>query len=142
MSRTLLVSDGRPLPFAYRWLVEQGLTRFGPWHFIEEQAESDGFRAEFAREVAAPHPSSVRDFQPFARHAACDDFAGFIIRDGRVANEVLCVHLTFAGRTELPGYPGMTRNEDVWAWLSGCVVEEMRLVADRLAEYHARQPQQ
>jgi hypothetical protein len=140
MSRTLLVSDGQPFPFAYRWLVEQGLTRFGPWYFIEEQAGSDRFRAEFAKEVAAPNPSPVKDFQPFARHAACDDFAGFLIRDGRVTKEVLYVHLTFAGRPELPGYPSMTHYEDVWAWLSDCVVEEMRLVADRLEEHHSRQP--
>jgi hypothetical protein len=142
MSRALLVCDGQPLPFAYRWLVEQGLTQFGPWYFIDAQVESDAFRAEFAKEVAAPNPSTVKDFQPFARHGACDDFAGFVIRDGRVTKEVLYVHLTFAGRAELPGYPGMTRYEDVWAWLSGCVVEEMRLVADRLEEYHARKPQQ
>src|SRR5687768_12428796 len=117
MSRTLLVSDGRPLPLAYRWLVEQGLTRFGPWYFIEEQAHSDAFRAEFVKEVAAPNPSPVKDFQPFAHHAACDDFAGFVLRDGQVTQEVAYVHLTFAGRPELPGYPGMTLYATVWDWL-------------------------
>jgi hypothetical protein len=142
MSRTLIASDGQPLPFGYRWLVEQGLTQFAPWYFIEEQADSDGFRAEFAKEVAAPNPSLVKNFQPFARHTACDDFAGFVIRDGQVTKEVLCVHLTFAGGPELPGYPGMTLYEDVWAWLSDCVVAEMRLVAARLEEYHGRQSRQ
>jgi hypothetical protein len=139
---TPLVSDGRPLPFASRWLVEEGLTEFRPWCFIEEQAESDIFRAEFAKEVAAPNPSVIKDFQPFARHGACDDFAGFIIRDGRITKEVLYVHLTFLGRSERAGFPGMTRYDDVWAWLTECVIDEMRLVADRLEEHHRRRPQQ
>jgi hypothetical protein len=139
MPKTLLVSDGKPLPFAYRWLVEQGLTEFGPWCFIEEQADSDTFRAEFVREVAAPNPSAVKDFQPFARQAACDDFAGFVIRGNHISKEVLYVHLTFAGKAEAPGFPGMTLYEDVWEWLADCVVEEMRVVADRLEEYQSRQ---
>src|SRR5262245_57596315 len=142
MSRTLIVSDGRSLPFAYRWLVEQGLTEFGPWYFIEEQADSDLFRVEFVKEVAAPNPSSVNDLQPFARHAACDDFAGFVIRDGQVTSEVLYVHLTFAGRPEVPGYPGMILYESVWTWLTDLVIGEMRLVTERLEEYHGRKSSQ
>lgn len=138
-STTPLVSDGQPLPFAYRWLVSQGLTQFGPWQFLDTQADSDGFRAEFAKEVAAPNPSSVKDFQPFASHAACDDFAGFIIRDGRASREVLHVHLTFAGRPELPNYPSMTRYENIWAWLSECVIEELQIVSERLEAFHHRQ---
>jgi hypothetical protein len=114
--------------------VEQGLTQFGPWYFIDEQAESDGFRAEFAKEVATPNSSAVKDFQPFARHTACDDFAGFVIHGGQVTKEVLHVHLTFAGRPELEGWPGSTRYEDLWAWLSDCVVEEMRIMAHRFEE--------
>ena len=137
-----LRSDGDELPFAYRYLVEQGLTRFGPWYLIEDQAESDGFRAEFVREVAVPNSSRIKDFQPFARHAACDDFAGFVLWqgrwEGRVSPEVVVVHLTFSGKPETPGYPGMTRYPDVWAWLSECVLEEMRLVVQRLEEHHAR----
>jgi hypothetical protein len=35
----------------------------------------------------------------------------------------------------------MTLYDDVWAWLADCVVEEMRLVADRLEEYHRRESQ-
>jgi hypothetical protein len=142
MAQTLLVSDGKPLPFAYRWLVEQGLIRFGPWYFIEEQTDSDAFRAEYIKEVASPNPALIKDFQPFARHAACDDFAGFVIRGGVLTREVLYVHLTFAGGPEMAGFPGTTLYEDVWAWLSDCVVEEMRLVADRLEEYHRRESQQ
>jgi hypothetical protein len=139
MEKPYLVSDYPSLPFAYRWLVEQGLTQFGPWYFIEERADSDNFRAEFRKEVAAPNPASVKDFLPFARHAACDDFAGFVIRDQQVTKEVLVVHLTFAGRPELPDFPGMTCYEDIWAWLADGVIEEMRLVAERLENDHSRQ---
>jgi len=84
-----LHSDGNPLPAAYRWLVGQGLTDFGPWYLIEKQAESDAFRAEFRKEVASPNPSPIKDFQPFARHGGCDDFAGFVLWDGRIDKEVL-----------------------------------------------------
>jgi hypothetical protein len=132
----LLRFADQPLPFAYRWLVDQGLTRFGPWHFIEDQAASDAFRAELGREVAPPNPSTIKDFFPFAQHGGCDDFAGFVVRGGQITTEVLYVHLTFSGRTEMEGFPAMTLYEDLWGWLSDCVVEEMRLVADRLEQYH------
>jgi hypothetical protein len=135
----LLRFADQPLPFAYLWLVEQGLTRFGPWQFIEDQAASDAFRAEFGREVAPPNPSTIKDFLPFAQHGACDDFAGFVVRGGRTTKEVLYVHLTFSGRPEMEGFPGMTLYEDLWGWLSDCVVEEMRLVADRLEHYHSQE---
>jgi hypothetical protein len=132
MKTPLITCDGQSLPFAYQWLVEQRLTELGPWYFIEEQTDSDAFREEFRREVAPPNSSSVTDFQPFARSAGCDDFAGFVIRGGQVTKEVLYVHLTFSKRPEAPGYPGMTLYDDVWDWLSGCVIQEMRRVVDRL----------
>jgi hypothetical protein len=137
MSTALITADGQPLPFAYQWLVHQGLTNFGPWYFIKEQRQSDVLRSEFIKETAAPNTSEVKDFQPFARHAACDDFAGFVISEGKVTGPVVLVHLTFAGRAELPGYPGMMLYEDIWAWFSACVVEDMRNVADRLEAFHA-----
>jgi hypothetical protein len=127
------------LPYAYCWLVEQSLTAFGPWYFIGDQAESDAARGEFRAETAEPNSSPVKDCQPFARHAACDDMAGFVIRGGQVTAEVVYVHLTYAGRPELPGFPGMTVYPSVWDWLAVCVVAEMRLVAERL-EQHQRQP--
>jgi hypothetical protein len=139
MSTVLITCDGHQLPFSYRWLVEQGLTRFGPWYFIEEQSQSDMFRREFAKEVADPNPAEVKDFQPFAKHAAYDDLAGFVIRDGRVTTEVLFVHLTFKGRAERPGWPNMTLYDDVWTWFADCVVEDMRLVTERLeASQHSK----
>lgn len=138
MPRTQLACDGKPLPFAYRWLVEQGLIQFGRWHFVDTQDASDAFRAEFRREVAAPNPSSIRDMQSFAQHGACDDFAGFVVGEGEPGQEVLCVHLTFSGKIEPAGYPSMTLYANVWEWLSDCVIEEMRLVAERMEEYHSR----
>jgi hypothetical protein len=107
--------------------VEEGLTRFGPWRFLEIQAHSDGFRQEFMKEVTALHASLDKDVQPFAQNA--DDIAGFIIRNGEVTEEVLCVHLTFSGRNEVPGFPGMQHYDDIWAWLAECVLEEMRSLA-------------
>jgi hypothetical protein len=129
-----LLSDGNPLPTAYRWLVSQRLTDFGPWYLIEKQAESDAFRAEFCKEVAPPNPSPIKDFQPFARHGGHDDFAGFVLWHGRIDKQVVVVHLTFAGRAELPGFPGMTRYEDLWAWLAECVVPDMRQAAEGMDE--------
>jgi hypothetical protein len=129
------------LPYGYRWLVEQQLTTFGPWYFIEDQVESDAARGEFRAETAAPNPSAIKDVQPFARHAACDDLAGFVIRGGQVSPEVVQVHLTYGAKPELAGYPGMTVYQSTWDWLADSVVSEMRLVAERLEAYHQQQAQ-
>jgi hypothetical protein len=143
MSTSLLLCDGQPLPYAYRWLVEQGLTRFGPWWFIEEQVESDGLRKEFAIEAASPNPMEVKDIQPFASMAGiCDDVAGFVIRNGQVTKEVLGVHLTWAGRPEKPGWPDRQLFEDVWAFLAERVIWEMSEVAARFETNHREEPKQ
>lgn len=136
----VLQSNGQPLPFAYHWLVRQGVVRLGNWCIIEDQSESDLIRQEFIRETAAPNDSAVKDFQPVIRHVAHDDFVGFIIREGTVTDEVLSVHLTFAGRPELPGFPGMTVYEDIWDWLDDCVdVDQDRRLVERLQEQFARE---
>jgi hypothetical protein len=136
----LLQSNGQPLPLAYGWLVRQGVSTLGNWYFIDDQSDSDSFRQEFIRETAAPNDSAVKDFQPVIRHVACDDFAGFVIRDGRVTGEVVLVHLTFAGRPELPGFPGMTVYNDIWDWLDDCVdVDEDSRLVERLREQFTRE---
>jgi hypothetical protein len=143
MSKILLVSDGKPLPYAYRFLVEHGVTQFGPWCFIEDQAGSDALRTEFVKEVAAPNPSKVKDFQPFASMSGiCDDFAGFVIRDGHATNEVLGVHLTWLGRPENPGWPDMQLFPDIWAFLSERVIPEMAMCAERFEAYHDQESKQ
>jgi hypothetical protein len=137
-----LQSDGRPLPYGYRWLFERGLTDFGPWYLISEQSDSDAMRQEFVKETSAPNPSQVKDFQPFAKAAGNDDVAGFVIRSGKVSKEVLLVHLTWSSRPELEGYPGMTLYSDVWEWFADCVVGEMKYVAENEEEYYEKRSKQ
>jgi hypothetical protein len=123
----LLQSNGQSLPFAYGWLVGHGVSTIGNWYLIRDQLESDAFRREFVRETTAPNDSPVKDFQPIIRHVAYDDFAGFMIRDGRVTDEVILVHLTFAGKPESTGFPNLTIYANIWDWLDACVdVDEDR----------------
>src|SRR5690242_20521671 len=102
------------MPLPYRWLHALRITRIPPWHFIDDPAEASRLRAEFLREVAAPNPSEVRDWMPFAHHQAQDDVAGFVLRDGVPTGEVRVVHLTWSGAAERPGWPGLDRYRDLW----------------------------
>jgi hypothetical protein len=81
---------------------------------------------------------------PFARHDRHDDFAGFALDGGAATGEVCVVHLTWLGRAEQPGWPSVSRYEDIWAWLTRDVIPEARddmdeeLLAEILAEEDAR----
>jgi hypothetical protein len=135
----LLQSDSKPLPYGYRWFVENKLVNLRPWYFITEQSTSDAFRREFIKETSDPNPSKVKDLQPFAMVGGNDDVAGFAIHAGRVSNEVVVVHLTWSGRSEFEGFPGMTRYADIWEWFADCVIGEMKHVAENEEAYYQRQ---
>ena len=117
----LVLPSGQPLPNPYVWLHHHGFRELPPWSLIEDQASALALRDEFLLEVEAPNPSLVRDWFPFARHQAQDDFAGFILVDGAATGEVAIVHLTFKRRSELPGWPGMSRRPSFWVWFADVV---------------------
>lgn len=115
---------GGDLPLPYRWLYAHGVTELRPWSFIETQASAIALRDEFLLETAAPNPSVVRDWIPFARHHAQDDFAGFVLDDGKPTGEVAVVHLTWKRSAEVPGFPGITTYRDGWDWIARCLMPD------------------
>jgi hypothetical protein len=132
----LLVADGQPLPFAYRWLVGKRLLDFGPWRLITEQGQSDCFRQEYRVETSPPNLTPVKDMQPFAKCKSTDDVAGFVIDRGNLTSKVVLVHLTFSNRPERPGYPDSQVYDDLWEWLKACIVTEMQSSARLEEEYY------
>ena len=122
MHRLLIGPQGQKLPVGYRWLVLKGLVDLCPWHMIEEQREAEALRDELLREIASPNIFPIQDWFPFARRQDRDDFAGFVIKDGRVKPEVAVIHLTFVGHAERPPWPGMDRFPTIWSWLQAEVV--------------------
>jgi hypothetical protein len=122
--------DGKPLPIAYRWLHALGVVSLPPWHFVEGQERAMGMREEFLRETAAPNQSRLRDWMPFAARQDCDDVVGFVLVDGAAPGAVCVVHLTWAGRPERPGFPGVDEYDDFWDWLQRDAIPETRDWAD------------
>jgi len=110
----LVLPDGGPLPLPYRWLHAHGVHALRPWHVLDEQSRALGLRTELLFEVAAPNPSEIRDWMPFASLQTQDDFAGFVLIDGEPTGEVCVVHLTWKSKPELPGWPTITRYRDGW----------------------------
>lgn len=130
----IVLPDGAPLPLPYRWIRACGLRELRPWHFIDDQARALALRDEFLLEVEAPNPSSVRDWFPFASHQAQDDFAGFILHDGKPTEEVAIVHLTWKRRSELPGWPSIARYTSFWTWLTDVGIVDTAEWAERNPE--------
>ena len=115
---TLVLPSGAPLPLPYRWIRACGLRELRPWHFIDDQAHALALRAEFLREIEAPNPATVRDWFPFASLQTQDDVAGFVLGDQQPTREVAVVHLTWARKSEQPGWPSIARFADFWDWLT------------------------
>lgn len=113
------------MPMPFRWVVARGIRELPPWEMIDDQASALALRDEFLLEVQAPNPSKLRDWFPFARHRAQDDFAGFeLAPDGVPTGSVYVVHLTWKRRAELPGWPSMGHFETFWTWLRDCMIED------------------
>jgi hypothetical protein len=125
----LVLPSGAPMPLPYRWIWRHGFRELPPWSLIVDQAQAIALRDEFLREAAAPNPIAIRDWFPFARHQAQDDYAGLILDAGVATDEVAIVHLTFKRGVELPGWPGYSRVGDLWRWLKD-VVEETKEFCD------------
>ncbi len=102
-------------PLSYRWLRANGVDRLVPWHFIYEP-ERRGAGEQFAREWPAGG-----SLYTFAYRQDCDDFAGFVVRDGQATDEVIYYHPSFQQSGLNPGiitgtYP------DLWSFLQKVVI--------------------
>lgn len=93
------------LPISYRWFIAKGLTKWQPWYFIDtietigcepELSTNDFFHQVFKKETGADF-----DVYLFARRQDQEDFAFFVVKDGRVEDRVVSIHLAFAGGVSL-----------------------------------------
>ncbi|MEN3158709.1 hypothetical protein ABC502_10030 [Alkalimonas sp. NCh-2] len=111
-----LENNHMKLPIEYRWLKAHGFKGFLPWWFIEDLGQ-EGLRIEYQKETG-------EDFYPFARRQDCDDVAGFKLVNGEIQKEVVSVHLTWAGKREVEGFPAKAEYSDIFAWLAQEVLPE------------------
>lgn len=91
-------------PLAYRWFLAKGLTNWQPWYFIDTDATVQGkpdFAAnQFASNAFQAETGADFDVYLFARRQDMDDFAFFVVRDGKIEDRVVTIHLSFAKRME------------------------------------------
>jgi len=110
------------LPLPLRWVRAHGLAGLTPWHFIDEEQEREGLRRQYRLEVSTGSQPWA-DVLPFARRQDRDDIAAFHVKDGIPQDLVLEIHLTWSAGPERPGYPGVQRYDDFWAWLQSAVAD-------------------
>ncbi|MCP4374297.1 MAG: hypothetical protein GY797_40280 [Deltaproteobacteria bacterium] len=92
-------------PLPYRWFISKGLTNWEPWSFIDDdvsvECRPDFSKNKFAVNAFKNETASDFDIYLFARRQDRDDFAFFVIRDGKVEDRVISIHLSFAGKLDI-----------------------------------------
>jgi hypothetical protein len=105
-------------PLTYRWALANGVKRMLPWHFLNEE-EQVNVDAQFKRER-----TDSTEIKTFAYRQDCDDFAGFIVKDGRICEKVVYFHPSFnSGPNE-----DMINSEhdDFWDFFREVVIPDTR----------------
>ena len=100
-----------------------------PWYLLKHRDAVESLRREFQAEVSGGS-QPVSDCLPFARRVDKDDVAAFIVKDGRVTERVIDVHLTWRGRAENAGFPSMCVYDTIWAFLKAAIDD----TAERMSE--------
>jgi hypothetical protein len=99
------MSKSHHFPLAYRWFLSKGLTDWEPWYFTDDaasvQQRPDFSKNEFASRAFAVETGADFDVYLFARRQDMDDYAFFVVRDGKIEDKVMTIHLSFAKRFEL-----------------------------------------
>lgn len=116
----------------YCWLIKQGIMQLYPWDILskENEDQSRQIKKEFTIETRNPNNSVIKNIVPFAVHQCQDDYAGFIVKNGKVTEKVLVVHLTWRGDTEINDYPDMETYDTIWEWLEKRVVGDLSIIED------------
>lgn len=122
-------------PLAYRWFIVKELTNLEPWYFSDDKASvqlpPDWSKSEFAIQEFKTETGADFDVYLFARRQDCDDYAFFVVRDGKIEDRVVLIHLSFAKKLEVksplryeqnyPTFMRWIRNHvivDVEEWMS------------------------
>ncbi|GEM_PF-529730 len=77
-------------PNALRWFLVQRLTDFAPWHLMTDPSDFEFAARAFEREDVSGGSVFV-----FAGRQDREDFAGLLVVDGRVTDQVICFHPVF-----------------------------------------------
>ena len=111
----------QPFPLSYRWFISRGLTSWQPWYFIDDQQslrlDPDFSKNDFAVRAFKTETRADFDVYLFARRQDMDDFAFFVVKDGKIEDKVVTIHLTFAKKLELKAplqYGQVTRSFVAW----------------------------
>lgn len=92
-------------PIAYRWFLAKGLIRWQPWYFVDTPASMSEApnlsENEFAVRAFKNETGADFDVYLFARRQDRDDFAFFVVKDGKIEDKVIRIHLSFAKKLEL-----------------------------------------
>ena len=118
------------LPLPYRWFLAKGLTDWQPWYFQDTDATAratpDFAANQFAKTAFQQETGADFDVYLFARRQDRDDFAFFVVRDGKIEDKVVTIHLSFASKRELSS---PLRYEQVsqgfTAWLRDIVMDDV-----------------
>ena len=94
-----------PWPLPYRWFIFKSLTNWQPWSFVDTvasiNAPPDLAANAFASNACKIETGADFDVYLFARRQDRDDFAFFIVKDGKIEDKVINIHLSFASKLEL-----------------------------------------
>lgn len=92
-------------PLPYRWFLIKGLSNWQPWEFIDtpESVEREPLWSENVNLAHQFKTETGADFDVylFARRRDMDDFAFFVIREGKIEDKVVRAHLSFANSAEV-----------------------------------------
>jgi len=111
----------QPFPLSYRWFISRGLTLWQPWHFVDDghsiRQNPDFSKNDFAVRAFKTETGADFDVYLFARRQDMDDFAFFVVKDGKIEDRVVSIHLTFVKKLELKAplrYEQVTRSFVAW----------------------------
>jgi hypothetical protein len=110
------------LPLLYRWVRAHGTRGLTPWHFLDQDRDRQriqSLRKEYALEVGG-----TPDILPFAVRQDMDTIAGFVFEAGVVKDVVVTVHLTWAGKKELPGWPAQGPQQSFQQWVTEVLIAD------------------
>ncbi|MFJ2990673.1 hypothetical protein ACIPF8_22650 [Collimonas sp. NPDC087041] len=92
-------------PLSYRWFLAKGLTKWQPWYFIDTdfsvKEAPNCVENQFATRAFKVETGADFDVYLFARRQDMDDYAFFVVRDGKIEDKVVSMHLSFAKKLEL-----------------------------------------
>ncbi|MDB6067882.1 MAG: hypothetical protein JWR26_4090 [Pedosphaera sp.] len=103
-------------PISLRWARANGLTKLIPWHFL---ADGEGASAD---EQFKKERIDLREVRTFAKRQDCDDFAGFLVVNGKITDCVLYFHPSFGSTRN--AYMVNSEHESFWEFLRDVVIPD------------------